>query len=399
MENSMKETMKNLALGMLAILYGWLGLTKARDAVMKLWIAGGSTIPTYILVNGVKTLALGGNEIDNNPLMARLIGLCLNGYKGVVALTTAQTKWNSGIKEPALKGIAWAILSGFGIVEGTLAHPMCRKNNNGLEIASVNKWLEAIGGHLEDTVLIADDEEDEVELPLDEEDEESIEDEVEDVVIKVATKKPKTGHIAFMMSFFALLSPTFNKAKEVVNYKWVNGIKQTTTTWRTNVEALAAIKAGEDTYQSGDFGAVKALRSVEAIIADKVTDGKTKISDMGHVLLANIVCQSLHFKIGGKATTELQAVFGDAWTGFITGGMKLIIAAVNNGADEATIGYGFSQYLDDEDISALHDEFALCNTTILNGEEVTTMKQLPRYKQFDANASKRSAYDWTAFID
>ena len=120
---------------------------------------------------------------------------------------------------------------------------------------------------------------------------------------------------------------------------------------------------------------------------------------MGQVLLANIVCQSLHFKVGRNADAELRLVFGDAWTGFITEGMKFITAAVNEGADEATIGYGFSQYLDAQDISDLHDAFALSDTTILNGEEVTTMRQLATYKQYDANASSRSAYDWTATIE
>jgi len=392
MDNKENETMKNLALGVLAILYGWLGITKARDAVQKLWVKGGSVMPTYVLVDGVKTLALGGNEIETNGLMARLIGLCLNGYKGVKTLTDSQTKWKSGIKNPALKGIAWAILSGFGIVEGTLKNPLLRKNSNGKEIASVNKWLEAIGGHFADTVLIADDEE-----LGEEDDEEGIDEEVEEEVIKVTTK-PKTGHIAFIMSFFNMLSPTLNKAGEVVNFKWVNGLKQTMTSWRTKASTVAAIKAGKDTV-AGEHGSVKAIRSVESLIADKVTDGVTKISDMGQVMLSNIVCQSLHFKVGRNAVDELKQVFGKAWSGFITGGMKLIMDAVSDGADEATIGYGFSQHLDAQDISDLHDAFALSDTVVVNGEEVTTMRQLATYKQYDANASSRSAYDWTATIE
>ena len=395
---AMKTKNELFALWCLAYLYGALGLTNAKNSVMK--GLDNDVLTSMPNPDGGMMLGFGGDTIVENTLRIKLIALYLNGLNGVAMLTTAQAKFSSGLKDNALSGIAFKVLSGLGIISGTKSAPVLRTTNKGNITCSPNLWLKITMPRFDELQTSVEDfaeddleEEDEEEEWVEESAVESVT--VQEGVIDMPTPKelqalyPQTG---LMLGFFSLLATTFNTAKEIINFSWVKGVNMKVQGWRNNPTALKAIENGETSYRYGND--VKDITSIEHLTKDKVNKkGETVKSNFHLVLASEIVMQSFHFVSTGKSVDVLRASMGSAWMAFVATGMRAITYACENGANEDHIGYGFIQYIDDAFIEDLLQRFCIKDD---KGNITTPLKQ---YGAYGGSRSASRSVDWESMID
>jgi hypothetical protein len=183
-----------------------------------------------------------------------------------------------------------------------------------------------------------------------------------DEVVSINWKVAKATYplATLFMSFFEMIKSCGSAVGTVLDFSYVRTSGASPTNWRGE-NGAKAIANGDTMYRNG-AGKPKDVKCVSSFSKDKEHDNMFK-HDFSYILTAPIVLRSLGFNFGNR-----NGVFGHmvdtyfdgnakAGFGFITAGMRLIMNAVDNGADASAIGVGFRQYLDADDIYHLIDTF------------------------------------------
>jgi len=183
-----------------------------------------------------------------------------------------------------------------------------------------------------------------------------------DEVVSINWKVAKANYplATLFMSFFEMIKCCGSAVGTVLDFSYVRKTGGSPTNWRGE-NGAKAIANGDSMYRNG-AGKPKDVKCVSSFSTEKGHDNMFK-HDFSYILAAPILLRSLGFNFGNRNGVFAHMVDeyfnGDAKSGFgfITGAMRLIMNAVDNGADASAIGVGFRQYLDADDIHHLIDAF------------------------------------------
>ena len=308
---------------------------------------------------GAKVLDLIASDKKQTPTWMRYLA---NMLSKVVGKTFYTLTGSGGFNKSHEKNTAVAILKHFNAL-------IDDNGNYGFNLPQFQA-LTALDGDFANAVRQAltpadTDEEVEDEVDFDDEDDDEFS-EFEEVAVSdnvtsfdVLSAEARVSYplAGLLMSFFEMIKTCGSATGTILNFKHITNALGKIKSWRPS--AKDAIANGDNTYRNGK-GQLKEIKCITSYVDDGTP---FHLSTFGYGLATEIVLKCLNFNFNNK-----KAIFYDMKDtymgkdikkalGFVTGGLRLIMNAVDNGAPKSEIGVGFSQYIDAKDIYALVDAY------------------------------------------
>ena len=163
------------------------------------------------------------------------------------------------------------------------------------------------------------------------------------------------------MSFFEMIKSCGSAVGTVLNYATVHPSGKLMNWRRGNVDE--AIANGDSTYVNGK-NQTKDLRCVSYFSSSKDIDNMAKHS-FSYTMVLPTLLRSFGFNYNNRSKVFDHMVStymnGDTTKGqrFVVAGMRLIMNAIDNGANPEHVGVGFAKYLDAKDIYSIVDAYTV----------------------------------------
>lgn len=344
-------------------------LTASKLTDASAWLKGQMESKGYDVTNSLEEVGTnlfvgsGGMKKGKDTLiryLANTIGL----HVGKVFYTV---KAGGGFNANLAKSTAIAILHHIGLTDdkGVLLSPDTLGNDaskfaKDFSLAFIQPVEEStstgFGGSIDDPAD-GDDEDDE-----DEFDNVEVVSATDSVVsFNPLTKEARDAYplMTVFMSFFEMIKSCGSAVGTVLNYATIHPSGKLMNWRRGNVDE--AIANGDATYINGK-NQTKDLRCVSYFSTAKKIDNMCKHS-FSYTMVLPILLRSFGFNYNNRKQVFEHMVDtymnGEVSKGqrFVVAGMRLIMNAVDNGANAQEVGVGFAKYLNAKDIYAIVDKY------------------------------------------